>query len=246
MNMELTHLAGALGLGGLAGLASSVLVIWLPQNILNEEAQWLAHIKDEPWQALAPHGLRACAAQALARWRSTLGFVLSGTGIAALLVLTQGASWSTGMWAVWLWTLLTAAAIDLKTQLLPDKLTQPLLWLGLMLQTSQTLATVGLENALWGAVCGYLILWVMDQLYMRWRGISGVGQGDMKLMAAIGAWLGPQAVPNVLLLAALASLIGQAALRLRKTQTMEAEFAFGPWIALAAVGYWLFTLATLL
>lgn len=244
MIMALTPLAVAFGLGGLAGLASSVLVTWLPQNILNEEAQWVAHVKDEPWQALTPHGLRACAAQAAVNWRSTTGFVAAGAGMAVCLVLTQGASWTTSLWAVWLWTLLTAAVIDLKTQLLPDNLTQPLLWLGLLVQTSPTLGTLGLVNAVWGAVCGYLILWVMDQLYMRWRGISGVGQGDMKLLAAIGAWLGPQAVPNVLLLAALASLIGQAALRLRQAPTSEAEFAFGPWIALAAVGYWLFAVAT--
>lgn len=238
MNMDITHLAGAFGLGGLAGLASSVLVTWLPQNILNEEAQWLAHAKDEPWQAVAPHGLRACAAQAAVQWRSTAAFIAAGAGMGALLVLTQGASWSIGLWAVWLWTLLTAAFIDMKTQLLPDMLTQPLLWLGLLVQTSPNLATVGLENAVWGAVSAYLILWAMDQLYMRWRGISGMGQGDMKLLAAIGAWLGPQAIPHVLLLAALTSLLGQAALRLRKSQTMEAEFAFGPWIVLAAVGYW--------
>lgn len=240
MNMAWTQLAGALGLGGLAGLASSVLVTWLPQNILNEEAQWLAHVQNEPWQAVAPHGLRACAAHAAARWRATLGFAAVGAGMAAWLVLTQGASWSTLMWAVWLWTLLTAAAIDLKTQLLPDKLTQPLLWLGLLLQTQQSLATVGLENAVWGAACGYLILWAMDQLYMRWRGISGVGQGDMKLLAAIGAWLGPQAVPNVLLLAASTALIGQLAWRFRPSASPASdtpEFAFGPWIVLAAVAY---------
>ncbi|MGV0959948.1 MAG: prepilin peptidase [Limnohabitans sp.] len=242
--MQPMHLAGALGLGGLAGLASSVCVIWLPQCIVNEDAQWRAHIKDEPWQALAPNGLRACAKQAIAAWPSTLGLMVLGACVATWLVLTQGATWSTGMWAVWLWTLLTAAVIDMKTQLLPDKLTQPLLWLGLLVQTTPTLATVGQENAVWGAVFGYLILWTMDQLYMRWRGISGVGQGDMKLLAAIGAWLGAQAVPNVLLVAALTSLLAQAALRLHKSQKMDAEFAFGPWIAVAAVGYWFLAVET--
>ena len=242
MNMAFTPLVSTLVLGGLAGLASSVLVIWLPQNILNEEAQYVAHIKGEPWQALAPYGFRACAALAVARWHSTLGFAVSGGCMALLLVLTHGASWATGMWAVWLWTLLTAGFIDMKTQWLPDKLTQPLLWLGLLVQTQPNVANLGLAKAVWGAVCGYLILWTLDQLYMRWRGISGVGQGDMKLMAAIGAWLGPFAMSHVLLWAALGSLVGQWLVRMRHRRAMSnfSEYAFGPWIALSAVIYfWL-------
>jgi leader peptidase (prepilin peptidase)/N-methyltransferase len=239
MNTELLPSMWALGLGALAGWLSCVLVVLLPQNILNEEAQWLAEIQGKEWQATQPYGLRACAAHAMNQRVQCLLWVLVGSGLACALVYAMGASWRTALWGVWLWTLLTAAAIDTQTQLLPDLLTQPLLWLGLLIQTVQSLSTIGLENALWGAVTGYLILWVMDQLYLRWRGVSGVGQGDMKLLAAIGAWLGPQAAPNVLLIAALASLVNQGALRLLKPQASTPEFAFGPWIALAAIGYWL-------
>lgn len=239
MTLQLSHTIAALALGGVSAWISCVLWCWMPQNILNQEAQWLAHMQSKTWTPDASHSWQACALQTVTDWRQSLLWVLTGIGLAGLLLGTRGASLSTFLWGVWLWTLLTAAAIDFRSQLLPDNLTQPLLWLGLIIQTSQSLATVGLEKALWGAVTGYLILWFMDQLYMRWRGISGVGQGDMKLLAAIGAWLGAQAVPHVLLLAALAALMGQAVMRLRKGQNLSStEFAFGPWIALAAVGYW--------
>ena len=239
MNAELVTSMWAIGLGALAGWLSCVLVVWLPQNILNEEAQWLAEIQGTEWQATQPHGLRACAAHAMAQRGRCLLWGLGGVALALALTGGMGASWRTALWGVWLWALLTSAAIDKDTQLLPDALTQPLLWLGLLIQTVQSLSTIGLENALWGAVMGYMILWVMDQLYKRWRGISGVGQGDMKLLAAVGAWLGPQATPNVLLIAALASLLSQGFMRLMKPQSTPVEFAFGPWLALAAIGYWL-------
>lgn len=236
---DMPHLLIALAMGAVSAWVGRVLSVWLPQNILNQEAQWLAHVQEQAWQADPAHSLRACAAQSLVQWRQSLSWVLLGMVLAGALLVQRGASLSTVLWGLWMWALLTAAAIDFKTRLLPDLLTQPLLWLGLIIQTLNGLATVGLENALWGAVFGYMILWAMDTLYLRWRGISGVGQGDMKLLAAIGAWLGAQAVPHVLLLAAVAALIGQAALRLRRAQAPSTEFAFGPWIGLAAVAYWL-------
>ncbi|WP_374518790.1 A24 family peptidase [Hydrogenophaga sp.] len=224
-------------LGALAGLATAVLAIWLPQRILNEENHWIAHLKGETPQALTPHRLSECVAYAWQGRRKLLALVGMGMAIGTILVALRGASWPTLLWAAWVWTLLTAALIDARTQLLPDALTLPLLWAGLLVQSVDGLAYLGLQQAVWGAAAGYLVLWALEWLYVWRRGQSGVGQGDMKLMAAIGAWLGPQAIPQVLLLAALGSLLWQYGRRGRQGLSGQSEFAFGPWIALGAVAW---------
>ena len=237
MSMTLFEISSAVVLGAGAGLGASVMAIWLPQRILNEESQWIAHVRNESWEPAYPHRLSECMALALRRWRSLLTMMGVGVMIACAMLVLRGGSWLTFIWGMWVWLLLTAAVIDSKTQFLPDALTQPLLWSGLLVQSLQPLTTVGLQLAVWGACAGYLVLWAMERVYVWWRGHSGVGQGDMKLLAAIGAWLGPQAVPYVLLLAALGALVWQLGVRRREALSGASEFAFGPWIALGAVGW---------
>jgi len=224
-------------IGAMAALATTVIAVWLPQRILHEEQEWLAQLRDETPPLLSPYRLGECAAHALDNKRSLLALVGLGVVIAGLLVAWRGASVAALLWGGWVWTLLTAALVDARTRLLPDALTQPLLWAGLLVQSVDSLATLGLQQAVWGACAGYLMLWVMEALYVWRRGQSGVGQGDMKLMAAIGAWMGPMAVPQVLLLAALGSLLWQFGRRGRQGLSGQAEFAFGPWIALGAVAW---------
>ncbi|OPX56150.1 prepilin peptidase [Oceanospirillum multiglobuliferum] len=127
--------------------------------------------------------------------------------------------------------LLALLVIDLKTQLLPDLLTQPLLWAGLL--TQQLFYPEQLDSALWGAVLGYLVLWSIYWLFKLATGKEGMGYGDFKLLAALGAWGGAAALPAILLISALTGLL--IALLLRTTGQLASGQAmpFGPALALA-------------
>ncbi|MGI4857767.1 MAG: prepilin peptidase [Janthinobacterium lividum] len=128
-------------------------------------------------------------------------------------------------------TLIALAFIDARTHLLPDSLTLPLLWAGLLLNVGGLF--VPLADAVLGAAAGYLFLWLIYWGFRLLRGKEGMGYGDFKLLAALGAWLGWQALPQIILLSALAgSLFGVAALlggRLRSDQPLP----FGPYLAFA-------------
>lgn len=155
---------------------------------------------------------------------------LSGV-LAAACVLRFG--WSVQLLPALLltWTLLALALIDLHTQLLPDDMTLPLLWLGLALSLVPVFAD--LRSAVIGALAGYLTLWSMYQLYRLATGKEGMGFGDFKLLAALGAWLGWQALPLVAILSsAVGALVGIGMMVLRK-HARETPIPFGPYLAAA-------------
>ncbi len=127
------------------------------------------------------------------------------------------------------WALISLTLIDFDTQLLPDSITQPLLWAGLLLNMQGLF--VSLPSAVLGASLGYLSLWSVYWLFKLITGKEGMGYGDFKLLAALGAWLGAMALPVIILLSSLVgSIIGLAYLAIRKE---SAPFAFGPYIAIA-------------
>lgn len=133
--------------------------------------------------------------------------------------------------------LVALSAIDLRSLLLPDALTQPLLWAGLIV-TALGWSSVDLHTSLWGAVAGYLMLWSVAALFKTITGQDGMGQGDFKLLAAIGAWLGWPALLPVLLLASSSGAIAGLWLRQRTHQRTgdEARYIpFGPFLAGAAI-----------
>lgn len=129
--------------------------------------------------------------------------------------------------------LLALAAIDWDTTWLPDELTQPLLWAGLC-GAALGLTGTALSNALWGAVAGYLSLWTVYQGFKLLTGKEGMGHGDFKLLAAIGAWLGWQALLGVLLLASVAGAVFGLWLKARGRLGAHGYLPFGPFLALAA------------
>ncbi len=133
------------------------------------------------------------------------------------------------------WLVLLLVVIDLEHKLLPDVLTFPLMWLGLLINS--TGGFVAPQEAIWGAAAGYLILWSTYWAFKLLTGKEGMGYGDFKMMAAMGAWFGLQALPALLLLSALSGIVVQLIMRLFGRG--ETQFAFGPYIALAGL-VWLY------
>ncbi|QXN61002.1 prepilin peptidase [Serratia fonticola] len=127
--------------------------------------------------------------------------------------------------------LLTLAVIDHHRQLLPDVLTLPLLWIGLLFNTQGNFAS--LEQATIGAVAGYVCLWSVFWLFKLATGKEALGYGDFKLLAALGAWLGWQALPQVILVAAASGLLVTLIQRGLAKQDLNQPLAFGPWLAVS-------------
>lgn len=129
------------------------------------------------------------------------------------------------------WTLLPLTAIDLEHQLLPDKLTLPLLWLGLAFNLGH--AFTDLPSAVIGALAGYLSLWCVFHVFKWATGKEGMGFGDFKLFAALGAWLGWQMLPAIILLAAATGAVVGIGLILTRRLQQGVPMPFGPFLAAA-------------
>jgi leader peptidase (prepilin peptidase)/N-methyltransferase len=152
----------------------------------------------------------------------------------ALLAWLIGPQPEVLLWCGLVATLLAAALIDWDTTLLPDQLTQPLLWSGLII-AALGWGRIPLPQALWGAVAGYGSLWAVTAFFKLVTGKVGMGQGDFKLLGALGAWLGPAMVLPVVL---AASLIGAAVgIGMKLTGALrEGRYVpFGPFLAGAGV-----------
>lgn len=133
-----------------------------------------------------------------------------------------------------LWVLQALVLIDLKVQLLPDRLTLPLIWAGLLVNSMG--GFTDLHSALWGAVAGYGFLWCAYWAYWFLTHREGMGFGDFKLMAALGAWLGWQVLPQILLLASLTGAVVGGVWLWRRGQALATPIPFGPFIAAAGYG----------
>ena len=151
----------------------------------------------------------------------------------ALLGPTESALWA----LLLVWSLIALTMIDFDTQLLPDSITLPLMWLGLVLNYFGVLTDF--ESAFWGAVAGYLSLWSVYWLFKLATGKEGMGHGDFKLLAALGAWLGWQLLPAVILLSSLVGAVVGISLMVFKKHGREVPIPFGPYLAAAGLlGLW--------
>ncbi len=135
---------------------------------------------------------------------------------------------------VFAWALLTLSVIDLRHLLLPDRITLPLLWLGLLLALFDVL--VDLQSAVIGAMAGYLILWSVYQAFKLLTGKEGMGYGDFKLLAALGAWVGWQHLLTVVLLSSLVGALVGITLMLLRGRDHRVPLPFGPFLAAAGMG----------
>jgi len=163
-------------------------------------------------------------------WRYPLIEAL--TALLSLIVIWQFGPTLQGAFALVLtWGLIALAAIDVDTQLLPDDITLPLLWLGLLLSVQGLF--VDSETAVIGAAAGYLSLWLVFHLFRLLTGKEGMGRGDFKLLALFGAWLGWQSLPQILLLSTIPGALFGIALIATGRSERKTPIAFGPFLAIA-------------
>lgn len=145
-----------------------------------------------------------------------------------------GPTWATLAGLVFTWFLIALTLIDLDEQLLPDSMTLPLLWIGLLLSLAPLEdgpILADLESSVIGAAAGYLSLWSVNSLFRLLRKKDGMGAGDFKLLAAIGAWLGWQSLlPVIVLSSAVGSVVGLGLVVFRE-HAPEKPIPFGPYLA---------------
>jgi len=154
------------------------------------------------------------------------------TGIfSAAVVWQMGISMQAGAALMLTWGLITLATIDSKTQFLPDDITLPLIWIGLAVNIFSVFTS--LEDAVVGAIAGYLSLWMVFWVYKALTQKEGMGYGDFKLLAALGAWMGWQALPVIILLSSLFGTLIGVALIVFKARDSQVPIPFGPYLAIA-------------
>jgi len=154
--------------------------------------------------------------------------------LSAIVAWRFGFTWYMAAALVMTWMLVALSVIDLDHQLLPDTLTLPLLWLGLSFSLQpNVLSTVTPQEALLGAMAGYLSLWLVYQGFKLATGKEGMGYGDFKLLAALGAWLGWQMLPLIILLSACVGAIVGIGLIVFRGRDHSIPMPFGPYLAAA-------------
>ena len=150
-------------------------------------------------------------------------------------LLSAGLVWHFGFgWAgmaalVFGWLLIAMTFIDLDTQLLPDDLTFPLLWLGLLVNVKGLF--VPLQDAVLGAAAGYMALWTVYWVFKLVRGKEGMGYGDFKLLAALGAWMGWQMLPAIILLSSVVGALVGIGIIIASRMGFDHKIPFGPYLA---------------
>ncbi len=251
-----TALCALLGL--LVGSFLNVVIHRLPRMMEREWQMQCADLNGQPQPATAPYDLvrprSACphCGHAITAGENIpiLSYLLlrgrcKGCGapisirypiVEALSALFSGyAAWHFGFGMagfaalLFIWALLALTFIDFDTQLLPDAITQPLLWLGLLLNLDGTFTS--LPNAIIGAVAGYLVLWSVYWLFKLVTGKEGMGYGDFKLLAAIGAWLGWSLLPLTILLSSLVGAVVGIVLIVFARHGRNIPIPFGPYLA---------------
>lgn len=243
--------------GLIIGSFLNVVIHRLPKTILDDQTDSLSCL-------LWPSSTAPCCGSTL-KWQENIP-VFSwlflkgrcghcGVAIAPRYIIVElitalcfaGSSWHFGLnltgiaYALFMAIAISLFFIDLETYLLPDKLTQPLLWLGLLASTFG-ITPVSPLDAIWGACLGFMLPWSVNQLYKLVRKHDGFGGGDFKLLAALGTWTGWLQIVPILCVASILGLLTIVVLTLFKRQqlTMNKAFPFGPFLIASGVGVILF------
>lgn len=158
--------------------------------------------------------------------------VESVTAILSILVAHHyGVSWQTLVALLLTWSLVVLTMIDFHKQLLPDNITLPLLWLGIIANMFGLF--VDLETAVIGAIAGYLSLWLVYHFFKLLTGKEGMGYGDFKLLAALGAWMGWQMIPLIIVLSSFVGAAIGIAMIIFVRHDKNIPIPFGPYLAIA-------------
>jgi leader peptidase (prepilin peptidase) / N-methyltransferase len=206
--------------------------LWLPRSACPHCGHVLRAWENIPvlsWLALRGR-CSHCHARVSARYPL---IELAGAVCAALALAAFGPSGKALAAFVLCAALIAASAIDLEHQMLYDEITQPLLWAGLLVNLWATFVT--LHEAVIGAIAGYLALWCVYWLFRLLRGIEGMGYGDFKLLAALGAWLGWSALPQIVVIAAVAGAAVGLAATWSGRMRFEEPLPFGPYLAVGGL-----------
>ncbi len=178
--------------------------------------------------------LRGKCAHCAARISARYPIVEALTALLSAVVAWKfGLTWHTALALVFTWTLIALTFIDADTTLLPDDLTLPLLWLGLLANTFG--AFVPLKDAVLGAAAGYVVLWSIYWLFKLTTGKEGMGYGDFKLLAALGAWMGWKALLPLVLLSSLVGAVVGVSMIVLARRGREVPIPFGPYLAAAGM-----------
>jgi len=248
--------AGLLGL--IVGSFLNVLIYRLPKMMHAEWSMQCAELRNEPVSELprynlmvprsaCPHChhqitatenipvlswlmLRGKCSACKARISPRYPIVELVTGLLSVAVVWKfGATWQTLGGLIFVWALIALAFIDFDTSLLPDSITMPLIWLGLLFNLTANFTP--LPQAVIGAVAGYLILWTIFWLFKLATGKEGMGYGDFKLLAAIGAWLGWELLPVTILLSSVVGTIVGIGMIVLIKHDRRVPIPFGPYLA---------------
>ena len=158
--------------------------------------------------------------------------------LAAVAAWHFGAGWEAVMAVLMTFALIAISMIDIDHQLIPDSIVIPLLWTGLVMSLFHPLAGantlfISPQDAVFGAVVGYLSLWSVYQLFKLVTGKEGMGYGDFKLLAALGAWLGWPALPTIILMSAIVGAVVGIGLIVLRGRDRQLPIPFGPYLAAA-------------
>ena len=256
----LIWLTVSLLLGLLVGSFLNVVIVRLPVMMQREWESQCAELSDQPAPELTAFNLstprsrcphcqhaitaienipiisylflrgkcRGCGAAISARYP----LVEAITGILSFIVAWHfGISWACLGALLLTWSLIALTFIDLDHQLLPDKITLPLVWLGILFNLFGQFTD--LTSSVIGAIAGYLVLWSIYHLFRLITGKEGMGYGDFKLLAALGAWMGWQFLPMIVLLSSLVGAVVGISLVLLKNHQRDIPIPFGPYLAAA-------------
>ena len=252
--------AAAAVLGLLVGSFLNVVIHRLPRMLERDWAAQCAELRGEPvpeppaYNLVVPrsacpscgHAISAIENVPVLSWLALRGRCAScGTRISARYPAVELVAATLGAIAIWhfgptwtglaacglLWTLLALTFIDFDTQYLPDDITLPLIWAGLVANLFGLFVT--LREAVIGAIAGYLALWSVYWAFKLVRGKEGMGYGDFKLLAALGAWLGWKVLPAIVLVSSAVGAIVGIALIVVVRRDRHQPMPFGPYLAIA-------------
>ncbi len=154
------------------------------------------------------------------------------TAVASIIVAWHfGITLQTPAMLIFTWILIALVLIDIKKQLLPDNITLPLMWLGIFISLFNLF--INLQGSIIGAIAGYLVLWSVFQLFKLVTGKEGMGYGDFKLLAALGAWGGYTLLPQIILISSVIGSIFGISMILLKLTRKQQPIPFGPYLAIA-------------